>query len=132
MLKMACLQRSADVSQVVPNTLYAEVQCGHCGKKVTSGIGFRVGKVGGMSYKLGQKISWDGTSRPAARPADGSLKTIGYFECDNLNCDSWHDCYPEVQEALIVIHQDVITQAQTTVHRPGEIGFDIIEPKDVT
>ena len=121
------------MSQAVPNTLYADVQCAHCGRKVTSGIGFRVGKVAGLSYKLGQKLSWDGgSSRPATRPADGSLKTIGYFECDNLSCESWHDCYPEVQEALIVIRQDVIAEAQPTVHRPGEIGFDIIEPKDVT
>jgi hypothetical protein len=115
-----------------PNTLYADVKCPKCGKNVTSGIGFRIGKVDGSSYKLGQKIAWDAPSRPPSRPKNGSLKTIGYFECDNLECESWHDCYPEVQEALIVIHDDVIAEAKATVHKPGEIDFDIIEPKDVT
>jgi hypothetical protein len=114
------------------NTLYADVKCPKCGKNVASGIGFRIGKVAGLSYKLGQKIAWDAPSRPPSRPPNGSLKTIGYFECDNLQCESWHDCYPEVQEALIVIADDVIAEAKPTVHKPGEIDFDIIESKDVT
>jgi len=113
--------------------LFAELTCPKCGKKITSGIGFRVGRIGGLSYKLGEKLQWDGPrNRPKHRPQDGSLKTIGYFECDNLSCETWQDCYPEVQEALIVIHNDVIAEAQPTVHKPGELNFDIIEPKDVT
>jgi hypothetical protein len=121
------------MSETVPNTLYALLQCPKCDKKMQSEIGFKVGRLGGLSYKLGEKLEWTGKERrPEQRPADGSLRTIGYFECDNLDCETWHDCYPEVQEALIVIRQDVIAEVKPYVHKPGEINFDIIESEDVT
>ncbi len=115
------------------NTLYSEVKCPHCGYAVKSGIGFRAGSLKQISYKLGEKLSWDGTKcRPAQRPPGGNLKTVGYFECDNLDCPTWQDCYPEVQEALITIQADIISDVKPFIHRPNELVFDIIEPKDVT
>lgn len=114
-----------------PNTLYAEVPCPKCGKSVSSGIGFRVGSLDARSYKLGERLNWQGQrTRPLSRPADGNLKTVGYFECDNLNCSTWQDCYPEVQEALITIRDDVIVEAQPFVHKPNQIDFDIIESNE--
>lgn len=110
------------------NTLYAEIKCPKCGSTVTSGIGFRVGAVTQKSYKLGEKLAWDGKDiRPSERPENGNLKTIGYFECDNLKCSTWQDCYPEVQEALIVIKGDVLSEAKPFVYKPNQIEFDIIE-----
>lgn len=115
------------------NTLYFEIKCPHCGKGVSSGIGFRAGSLQQLSYKLGEKIKWEGAHcRPAERPDGGNLKTVGYFECDNLACETWQDCYPEVQEALITIQGDIISEVKPFIHRPNELVFDIIEPKDVT
>jgi hypothetical protein len=113
------------------NTLYSEIPCPKCGKKVTSGIGFRAGSVDQRSYKLGERIAWDGPRpRPNKRPDGGNLKTVGYFECDNLNCETWADCYPEVQEALITIKSDVIADVQPFIHKPNQLDFDIIEPNE--
>lgn len=115
------------------NTLYAEINCPKCSKPVQSGIGFRVGTINNIDYKLGDRVTWDGPKmRPKHRPENGNLKTIGYYECDNLKCESWADCYPEIQEALIVIENDVISAAKPVSHKPGELVFDIIEPDDVT
>lgn len=113
------------------NTLYCEIKCPKCGKVVTSGIGFRVGAVNQDSYKMGEKLKWDGPRlRPVDRPKNGNLKTIGYFECDNLNCETWQDCYPEVQEALITIKSDVIAEVQPFTHKPNQLDFDIIESNE--
>jgi hypothetical protein len=121
------------VPEIGSNTLYAEIKCPRCGKTVKSGIGFRAGTVKHFSYQLGEKIQWqDAPTWPAERPDGGNLKTIGYFECDNLECDTWQDCYPEVQEALIVIKADIISDAKPYTHKPNELVFDIIEPQDVT
>jgi hypothetical protein len=110
------------------NTLYCEIKCPRCGHNVASGIGFRVGAVNQSSYQLGQKIIWEGAHvRPSERPTDGNLKTIGYFECDNLKCDTWQDCFPEVQEAMITIKADVIAEAKPCTHSPNDIRFDIID-----
>lgn len=115
------------------NTLYCEIKCPKCGSTVTSGVGFRVGAVNQFSYKLGERLSWEGPGpRPPRRPQDGNLKTVGYFECDNLNCETWQDCYPEVQEALITIRADVIAEVHPFSYKPNQIDFDIIEPNDVT
>ena len=116
-----------------PNILNTDLPCPKCGAKISSGIGFRVGKVAGLSYEIGDRITWgDSGNRPAVRPQDGSLKTIGYFECENLDCETWQDCFPEVQEVLIVIENDVIEDVKPTIHKPGVVSFDIIEPGDVT
>lgn len=109
------------------NTLYTELACPQCGRAVSSGVGFRAGSVCQAKYQLGEKLNWQGSNlHPEARPQTGSFKTIGYFECDNPGCSTWHDCYPEVQEALITIENDVITEAQVTTHKPGEQSFDIL------
>ncbi len=113
------------------NTLYAEMSCPHCGKPVTSGIGFRVGALLRRSYWLGDKLLWEGGRiRPEIRPADGRLSTIGYFECENPRCPSWQDCFPAVQEALIAIADDVICDVRPTEHKPGQQNFDIIKPSE--
>lgn len=116
------------MSNQASNTLYCDITCPKCGKPVTSGIGFRVGAVNQASYKLGEKLKWEGSQvRPSARPEKGNMKTIGYFECDNLKCSTWADCYPEVQEALIVIKEDVLAEAKPFEYKPNKIEFDIIE-----
>ncbi len=76
-----------------------------------SGVGFRVGSIANKRYQLGDKIDWTGDNcRPSERPIGGSLTTIGYFNCDNFSCVTWQDCYPAVQQALIVIRNDVIAE----------------------
>lgn len=113
------------------NTLMCSLKCPKCGAAVTSGVGFRAGVITRGTYNLGDKIAWTGgPCRPAQRPAAGNWQTIGYFECENLKCSTWEDCYPAVQEALITIADDVITGAVPTTHKPDQINFDVIEPKD--
>jgi hypothetical protein len=115
------------------NTLYYEINCPHCGNQVSSGIGFQAGVIKRLKYKLGDKISWDGeVARPPQRPPNGDLKTIGYFNCDNLRCSTWQDCFPEVQEALITICGDTITQAEVINYKPEEQTFPILEPQGLT
>ena len=119
-------------SSIGTNTLYYELECPHCGKAVHSGIGFRAGTVNQLSYHLGQSLKWDGPNcRPATRPPGGNLQTIGYFNCDNPRCDTWKDCFPEVQEALITIRDDVLKDARVISHKPDEHTFDIVEPQEV-
>ncbi len=113
------------------NTLYYELECQFCGQVVRSGIGFRAGAINRRNYKLGEKLSWEGGScRPAQRPAGGNLKTIGYFNCDNPRCQTWKDCFPDVQEALITIRNDVLDEVKVLRYKPTEHTFDIIEPAD--
>jgi hypothetical protein len=91
------------------NTLYADVTCPFCHEKVSSGVGFKVGALCNKSYKLGEKVDWTGSVlRPEKKPAKGNIVSIGYFNCDNVRCSSWQDCYPEVQQALIKIEKNVI------------------------
>ncbi len=80
------------------------------------------------NYRLGEKLVWGGPfSRPDIRPLEGNLKTIGYFNCDNPGCPTWHDCFPEVQEALIVVQGDVISEVTVVSHNPGSLTFDIVD-----
>ena len=114
------------------NTLYYELECPRCGAVVHSGIGFKVGHVRRLTYRVGEAIKWNGNHcRPSQRPADGNLKTIGYFNCDNPRCETWQDCFPEVQEALIVIQNDIISDVTATKYKPGEQSFHILEPEEV-
>lgn len=120
------------MTQVGTNSLTCELKCKQCDQTIKPLVGFRAGTIRQRTYKVGDKLDWDGPHTvPAERPPGGNLKTIGYFECDNLHCPTWQDCYPEVQEALIVIESDIISHARATEHRPNEILFDIIEPKDI-
>ena len=110
------------------NTLHHELDCPRCGAKVSSGIGFQVGAIKRANYRLGERISWDGpVVRPAERPQSGNLRTIGYFNCDNPRCESWQDCFPEVQEALITIADDIIADVCVIQHKPDKQDFDILE-----
>lgn len=85
------------------------------------------------AYKLGDKLNWDGTScRPSIRPPKGNIKSIGYFNCDNIRCSSWQDCYPDVQQALVTVENDVITDVSVFHERVGGQNFDIIEPKGLS
>ncbi len=113
------------------NTLLCDIKCPKCGAPVTTGVGFRAGAITRGTYQIGDLIGWTpGPCRPVERPAAGNLKTIGYFECENLKCSTWEDCYPAVQEALITIAADVITEVVPTTHNPDQINFEVIEPKD--
>lgn len=114
------------------NTLYCDLKCPQCGTVVRSGVGFKVGCVNGASYHLGGRLNWNGTNcRPAERPDGGHIKTIGYFNCDNLRCDTWRDCFPDVQEVLLTIKGDVLEEVCVITHKPAEQSFDIIEPTEV-
>ncbi len=112
------------------NTIYYELECPTCGKVVRSGVGFRAGLIKQINYHVGEKIKWGSGegSRPVERPPDGNLKTIGYFNCDNPRCDTWKDCFPEVQEAVITIANDEIMDVQVINYKPSEHTFDILEP----
>ena len=78
--------------------------CPFCQEKLSSGIGFRVGAIASKTYKLGDKLDWKGKDcRPEKRPKGGNISTVGYFNCDNIRCSTWSDCYPEVQQAIITI-----------------------------
>ncbi|MBY0548784.1 MAG: hypothetical protein K2W95_16050 [Candidatus Obscuribacterales bacterium] len=108
------------------NQLDVDLQCPKCGHPVECGIGFRAGAVKGIKYKPGDKISWDGKPTwPSERPIGGNFKTIGYFECENLRCPTWSDCYPEVQEMLVTIEGDVITGYSSVSYKPDKIDFEV-------
>ena len=95
-----------------------------------SGIGFRYGVIANKRYSLGDEVAWDGSnSRPASRPDVKVVKTIGYFNCDNMNCSSWQDCYPLVQLALITIAENRISEVVPYDGEASDDGFDIIEPQ---
>lgn len=111
------------------NTLQDDFKCPECGQIVSSGIGFRAGVVNNLIYKTGDRISWEGTKTwPPERPEGGSFKTIGYFECENLKCETWHDCYPEVQEVLITLIADTIVSAKPIKYSPDKIEFAVFAP----
>lgn len=112
------------------NQLDVEMACPKCGHAVTTGIGFRAGVVKGLKYKPGDKITWEGKPTwPAERPANGDFKTIGYFECENLRCSTWSDCFPEVQEILINIKNDVITDYASVFYKPDKVDFEVLSPE---
>ncbi len=97
---------------------------------MASGVGFRAGLIDQGNYHLGDKVKWEGNPcRPKVRPPGGSLKTIGYFNCDNLKCSSWQDCYPDVQLALVTVKDDVIVDVSIYNGEVGEERFAILEPK---
>ncbi|MBX9686996.1 MAG: hypothetical protein K2X27_09855 [Candidatus Obscuribacterales bacterium] len=112
------------------NHLLNDFKCPHCGTPVSCGIGFRAGTVKNLNYKVGDKISWSGKSQwPEQRPFGGNFKTIGYFECENLRCETWNDCFPQVQEVLITILDDVIRDAKPVFYQPDKIEFAVFDPE---
>ncbi len=115
------------------NTVYSDLECPFCHVKVASGVGFQVGVVENLNYKIGEKLKWDGSNcRPAVRPPGGNIKSIGYFNCDNIRCSTWQDCYPEVQQALVTVENDIITDVSVFHERKEGQNFDIIEPNGLS
>lgn len=108
------------------NHLQGEFKCPRCGTALSMGIGFRAGTVKGINYKIGDKIEWTGKHIwPAERPEGGNFKTIGYFECENLRCETWNDCFPEVQEVVISIENDIIRDYKPVFFQPDKIDFSV-------
>jgi hypothetical protein len=115
------------------NTIYGEFQCPHCHDKIASGVGFRFGTVNNLGYRVGDELDWTGpNTRPKARPPAKVVKTVGYFNCDNIRCSSWRDCYPAVQRALITIENNRIVSVAPFYGEASDDGFDIIEPKGLS
>jgi hypothetical protein len=91
------------------NTLYPALDfvCPQCKGELDSGVGFRVGAILRLNYRMGDELIWRGSGptelRPPEKPPSGNIKTLGYFNCDNPACKSWTDCFPEVQHAVIEI-----------------------------
>jgi hypothetical protein len=111
------------------NHLQGDFKCPRCGATISCGIGFRAGTVNGADYRLGDRIGWSGKNTwPAQRPEGGNLKTIGYFECENLQCETWKDCFPDVQEVLITILSDVISNIKPVSFQPNRIDFSVFSP----
>ncbi len=111
------------------NTVYADIHCPFCNEKVTSGVGFRLGCLENKNYKLGDKLKWEGAvCRPETRPQDGSIQSIGYFNCDYVKCKTWSDCFPEVQQALVTIKNDVIEKVEVYKGPLSGEQFEIIKP----
>jgi hypothetical protein len=91
------------------NTLHCDLLCPFCQENIVSGIGFKVGSLNKILYKLGDTINWDQQpTRPAKRPAHGNIISLGHFNCDNTKCPTWQDCYPDIQTAKITIKKDKI------------------------
>lgn len=108
------------------NLLRGSIACPRCGHAVEEGVGFRAGAVDRRVYKLGDSLSWQGgLCHPAGRPEVKQWHTIGYFECENLKCSSWSDCFPEVNEVLITIEDDVIKSVKTVVYKPNLQEFPV-------
>lgn len=108
------------------NHLQSDFKCPSCGAAISCGIGFRAGTVKGIDYRLGEKIDWSGKRTwPEKRPDGGNFKTIGYFECENLRCETWNDCFPQVQEVLITIQDDVIHNVKSVFFQPNKIEFSV-------
>jgi len=115
------------------NTVYSDLACPFCLQKVVSGVGFRFGAVANIRYSIGDTIRWDGApTRPTARPHAAVVQTVGYFNCDNIRCSTWQDCYPTVQKALVTIENDLLKQVSVFDGEASEHGFDIIEPKQLS
>lgn len=115
------------------NTIEDGLSCPFCKDKILSGIGFRFGKVARLKYRVGDELVWDGPDcRPPSRPSAPVIKIIGYFNCDNFKCDSWSDCFPEVQQALITIENNRIASVEHyTGPLPEDEQFPILEPADL-
>lgn len=115
------------------NTVYPDLRCPYCEEAIVSGVGFCVGAIGRFDYRIGDRLRWEGSvCRPVERPVGGNIKSVGYFNCDNMRCKSWMDCFPLVQQALITVENDVITAVELFDGQASDNGFDIIEPKGLS
>lgn len=114
------------------NTIDGELECPHCKSRIVSGVGFRLGQLNQRIYKLGDELAWEGDScRPPSRPRAKLIKTLGHFNCDNIKCSTWQDCFPDVQAALITIKDNVITSLEIYQCQGDEEEFAILEPPEL-
>jgi hypothetical protein len=110
------------------NTLYADVSCPFCHEKVSSGVGFKAGALNSKAYRLGENLDWKGTIlRPEQKPKQGNIVTIGYFNCDNVSCSTWQDCYPQVQQAYIRVKKNVIVAVEPVQDQSDFKSYEITE-----
>lgn len=113
------------------NTVYPTLSCPFCSEKVSSGVGFRVGALCRRNYQMGDELDWQAEGsvpcRPETKPPNGNIVTVGYFNCDNLRCSTWADCYPEVQLALIRIESNRISSVELFSPQAEVEQFAIIE-----
>jgi len=114
------------------NTLEGGLVCPHCKADIISGVGFRLGNIASLRYKIGDSLSWDGDyCRPKSRPSAKTIKTVGYYNCDNIKCKSWQDCFPDVQLGLITVEDNVIAKVEPYTGPEPETEFPIIEPAEL-
>ena len=114
------------------NTIHGDFICPHCKEPVQSGIGFRYGYLNRDIYKKGDDIKWhDKNCRPKEKPAFKVIKTLGHFNCDNIKCSSWQDCYPDIQNVLITIENNRIVEVEHYKHTGEEDEFAFLEPKEL-
>jgi len=111
------------------NTINGGLSCPFCKEKIVSGVGFQYGTIDNRQYAVGDEIDWSGTPcRPAKKPTEDLVKTVGYFNCDNVRCSSWQDCYPDIQTALVTIEKNKIKSLAIYTGPELERQYQIIEP----
>lgn len=115
------------------NTIDGELLCPHCNSKIISGVGFRFGHLNQTRYKLGDELAWEGDNcRPPSRPSASVIKTLGHYNCDNIKCSTWQDCFPDIQNVLITIENNRITNMAPYQANGDESEFAILEPEELT
>jgi hypothetical protein len=115
------------------NTLHGDFSCPFCNEKVVTGVGFRYGAIANELYRIGDEIGWQGAAtRPATKPNAKVVKTVGYFNCDNIRCSTWQDCFPRVQRALITIENNRLKSVAVYDGDATDHGFDIVEPEGLS
>ena len=91
-------------------------------------MGFKLGFLNQDIYKIGDQISWEGEElRPDSKPSHPVIKTLGHFNCDNLKCSTWQDCFPDVQTALITVENNRIVDVSIYICQGGEEEFAILD-----
>lgn len=114
------------------NTIDGGIVCPFCDSDIMSGVGFKLGHLANLRYKVGDELKWEGGNcRPASCPDANVIKTIGYFNCDNIKCSSWQDCYPNVQLALITIENNTIAGVEPYRGELPSREFAILEPAEL-
>jgi hypothetical protein len=114
------------------NTLDGGLKCPLCQSEILSGVGFRFGRIANLRYKIGDSLCWDGEDcRPGKRPQASLIKTVGYFNCDNVFCATWQDCYPAIQIATITIRDNVIERVEPYAGPTLTTDFPILEPREL-
>ncbi len=115
------------------NTLEDGLNCPFCNAVIISGVGFRLGSIASLRYKVGDSLSWDSDyCRPKEKPQANVIKTLGYYNCDNIKCKTWQDCYPDVHLAIITVENNVISNVEPYKGPEPKSEFPILEPEELT